>query len=367
MIDLRLLITNGVQFGHQTSRWCPKMAPYIWGYKNGIHLIDVSKTAQQLEIAAKFLEGIAAQGRTILFVGTKKAAQESVKKVAQELKLPFVVHRWVGGTFTNYRQVRKAIANMIDSEEVLKKSDTLNYTKKELNLLKKRTSRLENIVGGIRQLSWPVGAVVVVDVKKESVAISEAKASGIPVVALVDTNCDPSFIDYVIPANDDAPRSIAVLLEYIEQAVARGQKACAERPKSETAFEETLLETLYVDEDEDALLPKKALKPKPKKIEVAAELEVEDKGIKGPKGVEELVVAQPMVPKKPAIAEKPKQAPETTVEKVAKPVKTDEEAKEAVDAAAKAKKAATPATTEKAKTTKAKATKPAAKKEKATE
>lgn len=291
MIDLRLLIKNGVHFGHQTSRWSPKMAPYIWGFKNGIHLIDVSKTATQLEKAAKFLEGIAGQGRTILFVGTKKAAQGSVRKVAEDLKLPYVAHRWVGGTFTNYRQVRKAIANMMDSEEILKKSDTLNYTKKELNLLKKRTGRLENIVGGIRQLSWPVGAVVVVDVKKENVVIKEARASGIPVVALVDTNCDPSFIDYVIPANDDAPRSIELLMNYLGEAVARGQKVAAERPKSEVAFEETLLETLYVDEEEDGLQPKKALKPKPKKVEPAVELEVEEKRAKSPKGADELVIA----------------------------------------------------------------------------
>ena len=272
MIDLRLLIQNGVHFGHQTARWSPKMAPYIWGFKNGIHLIDVSKTAQQLEKAAKFLEGMAGQGKTILFVGTKKAAAGSIRKVAEELKLPFVAHRWVGGTFTNYRQVRKAIANMMDSEEILKKSDTLNYTKKELNLLKKRTARLENIVGGIRHLSWPVGAVVVVDVKKENVVIKEARASGIPVVALVDTNCDPTHIDYVIPANDDAPRSIELLINYLGEAIARGQKVASARPKSEVAFEETLLETLFVDEEEDALAPKKALKPKPKKVEV--ELEV---------------------------------------------------------------------------------------------
>ena len=214
-IDLRLLIKNGVHFGHQTSRWNPKMEPYIWGYKNDIHLIDVSKTAHQLEQASKFLESVASEGRTILIVGTKKAAQEAVKKIAQELNVPFVMHRWVGGTFSNYRQVRKAIANMIHYEDILAKSEQFPYNKKELNTLKKRVGRLDNIVGGIRNLSWPVGAVVVIDVKKEHVCVKEAVTMGIPVVGIVDTNSDPEVINYVIPANDDAPRSINVLMDYI--------------------------------------------------------------------------------------------------------------------------------------------------------
>jgi small subunit ribosomal protein S2 len=362
MIDLLLLIKNGVQFGHQTSRWCPKMAPYIWGFKNGIHLIDVSKTAHQLELAAQFLKGIAAQGRSILFVGTKKAAQGSVKKVAQELKLPYVAHRWVGGTFTNYRQVRKAIAKMIDSEEVLKRTDSINYTKKELNLLKKRTMRLENIVGGIRDLSWPVGAVVVVDVKKENVVIKEARASGIPIVALVDTNCDPSFIDYVIPANDDAPRSVEVLLDYLQNAIAEGQKASAARPKSEIAFEETLLETLYVDEDEESILNKKAPKLKPKKVEVVAELELDEKRTKAPKAVEELIVAKAApVSKKTAESDNNGRDTEKVLPKA--PIASVVNGKGREDS--KHKKTAITPSADAAETTKAKEPKPAAKKEKA--
>jgi small subunit ribosomal protein S2 len=365
MIDLRLLIKNGVQFGHQTSRWCPKMAPYIWGYKNGIHLIDVSKTAQHLEKAAQFLEGIASQGRTILFVGTKKAAQGGVKKVAQELQLPYVVHRWVGGTFTNYRQVRKAIANMMESEEVLKKSGSLSYTKKELNLLKKRTGRLENIVGGIRQLSWPVGAVVVVDVKKEYVAVKEARASGIPVVALVDTNCDPSYIDYVIPGNDDAPRSIEVVLNHLGEAIARGQKVSAERPKSEIAFEETVLETLYVDEEDEALQPKKTLKAKPKKAEVAVEIDREEKKVpsvkaEAPRSIQRPEEAAVKMVKKEEV-EKTAEKPLLKAPKVTKPVVVAQE-----NEADKPKPKKAPATRVAAKS-KAKPAKTSAKKEKVTE
>lgn len=255
-IDLRLLIKNGVHFGHQTSRWSPKMEPYIWGHKNDIYLIDVSKTAYQIEQASKFLESVIAQGRSILWVGTKKAAQDIIEKTAQQLDLPYVAHRWVGGTFSNYRQVRKSIANLLRYEDILAASEQYPYNKKELNLLKKKHARLNNIVGGIRKLSWPVGAVVVVDVKKEHVCVKEAITMGIPVVALVDTNSDPSNITYVIPANDDAPRSIAVVIDYLAEAVRKGQAEAAARPKDELPMVETF-ETLTdlglePEEDEEA-------------------------------------------------------------------------------------------------------------------
>ena len=237
-VDLRNLIKNGVHFGHQTARWNPKMEPYIWGSKNGIHLIDVSKTAHQLEQASKFLETVAGDGRTILVVGTKKAAQPAIEKLATELGLPYVVHRWVGGTFSNFRQVRKAISNMLHFEDILAKSDQFPYNKKELNTLKKRVGRLNNIVGGIRNLSWPVGAVVVVDVKKEYVCVKEAAAMGIPVVGIVDTNSDPDGVTYVIPANDDAPRSIITLVEYIGEAIKRGQEIAKTKPKDQLPLAE---------------------------------------------------------------------------------------------------------------------------------
>lgn len=244
MIDARLLVKNGVHFGHQTSRWCPKMKPYIWGYKDDIHLIDVSKTAFALEQAAKFLEAIASEGRSILWVGTKKAAQGIITRTAQELNLPSVAHRWVGGTFSNYRQVRKSIQKLLHYEDILSKSEQYPYNKKELNTLRKKAERLNILVGGIRNLAWPVGAVVIVDVKKEHVAVKEAIATGIPIVALVDTNSDPSHITHVIPGNDDAPRSIEILIDYLAKAVQKGQAVAASRPKEELAMVETF-ETLY--------------------------------------------------------------------------------------------------------------------------
>lgn len=237
---LKLLIKNGVHFGHQTSRWNPKMAPYIWGSKNGIHLIDVSKTLHQLDEACKFLESLAAQGKTILWVGTKKAAQDIMLNAGQSLNSPYVVHRWVGGSFSNYRQVRKSVQNLLHMEDIIAKSAELHYGKKELNTIQKRIDRLIKNVGGIRHLGWPVGAVVVVDVKKEHVCVKEAIAMGIPVVALVDTNSDPSGINYVIPANDDVPRSISTLVNYLAEAVKRGQAVAAAKPKEE--MQDSMLE-----------------------------------------------------------------------------------------------------------------------------
>ena len=256
MIDLKALIKSGVHFGHQTSRWSPKMEPYIWGTKNGIHLINVQTTATLLEKAAKFLESVAAEGKSILWVGTKKAAQKTIEQMARDLRMPFVVHRWVGGTFSNYRQVRKSVANLLQYEDIIAKSEQLHYNKKELNLYQKRIDRLEKNVGGIRHLAWPVGAVVIVDVKKEHVCVKEALATGIPIVALVDTNSDPSGITHVIPSNDDVPRSISILIEYLAQATKRGQETAAVKPQEQSAEDimSSVLETLpgFEEEEEEA-------------------------------------------------------------------------------------------------------------------
>lgn len=225
MIDFRELVKAGVHFGHQTSRWCPKMAPFIWGHRNNIHLIDVSKTAHQMEKAAAFLENVAQKGRPIMWVGTKKSAQEVIKAAAQRVEMPFVNYRWVGGTLSNYGQVKKSVTKMLHFEDVVEKSEKYPlYTKKELNLFQKQLGRLAKNVGGIRTLTWPVGALVLVDVNKEQAALKEAIAMGVPVVAMVDTNSDPSLVDYAIPANDDAPRSIKLVIDYLADAALRGKE-----------------------------------------------------------------------------------------------------------------------------------------------
>lgn len=224
-IDFRALVKAGVHFGHQTSRWNPKMKQFIWGHQNNVHLIDVSKTAQQMEKAASFLEGVAAEGKTILWIGTKKPAQEIIQTAAKNLSMPYVVHRWIGGTLSNRHQVRKSVTKLLHYEDVVAKSEKSQtfYTKKELGVFNKMIERLQKNVNGIRNLAWPLGAIVLVDVNKERAALKEAIAMGIPVVALVDTNGDPSLVDYVIPANDDAPRAIKVVIDYLEQAVQKGK------------------------------------------------------------------------------------------------------------------------------------------------
>lgn len=258
-IDLKVLIKNGVQFGHQTSKWNPKMAPFIYGSRNKIHLIDVSKTAHQLAKAAKFLEQTASEGRPILLVGTKKAAQNSILKLAKDLNLSFVNRRWVGGTFSNPRQVRKSVTNLLHYKDILSKASEHSYLKKELNVIMKKADRLEKIVGGISNLPWPVGAVVVVDVKKEHVCVKEAIAAGVPIVALVDTNSDPSGIEFVIPANDDAPRSVDLLMDFLGEAIKRGQ-AVAVKTKAEVINVADAFESVFgltPEEEEEAAKPKR--------------------------------------------------------------------------------------------------------------
>lgn len=234
MINLEKLYKAGVHFGHQKRRWCPKMAPYIWGFKNNVHLIDISKTAIQLEKAAKFLEEKVGQGATALWIGTKKPAQDIVKSTAISLDMPYVNHRWIGGTLSNFAQVKKSATKFLHYKDVIEKADKYpHYTKKELNVVTKAAVRLEQNVGGILNLKWPVGVLVIVDVLKERSALREASAMGIPVIALVDTNADPSLVDFVIPTNDDSPRAIHVILEYLAEAAKKGQDAVAQKREQE--------------------------------------------------------------------------------------------------------------------------------------
>src|SRR3990167_2899273 len=238
MINISDLIKAGVHFGHQTWRWCPRMAPYIWGEKNGVHLIDVAIAARQIEKAAQFLEAKAADGASILWVGTKKPAQVKIRELTERLRCPYVVHRWIGGTFTNFSQVKKSVTKLLHYEDIVTQSQAHHYTKKELGVFQKMVERLNKNVGGIRTLTWPVGAVIVVDVRKEHTVVKEAQVAGIPIVALVDTNSDPRGIDYVIPSNDDIPRAINVILDYLAEAIERGQaRSSKNRPNVETTAE----------------------------------------------------------------------------------------------------------------------------------
>jgi len=232
MIDFRELVRLGAHFGHIKRRLHPKMNRYIWGVKNDVHLIDVSKTAQLIERSVKFLESVAAEGKTILWVGTKKPAQAVIYEVAQKLNMPYVNHRWIGGTLSNFSQVKKSVTKLLHYEDILAKSEKLPfYTKKEMNSIAKMVERLKKNIGGIKDLSWPIGAVVLVDVIKEGSAMREARTVGVPVVALVDTNSDPSLVDYVIPINDDSARVIKYVVDHLGDAALKGQKNAKEIAK----------------------------------------------------------------------------------------------------------------------------------------
>jgi len=223
MIDLKEMIAAGVHFGHKTSRWAPRMRPYIWGAKNRVHLIDVSKTAFLLERAGNFLKEVASTGGKFLFVGTKKPAQSIIEGAAKATKMPYVIHRWVGGTLSNYEQVKKAITRLLHMRDIMQKSST-HYKKKEISMIQKEIARLEKNVGGIIDFDYPPAAIVLVDAKKEHSAVREASRLNIPIIALVDTNTDPEGISFVIPANDDSPKSIAFVLAYLEGRVLEGIK-----------------------------------------------------------------------------------------------------------------------------------------------
>jgi small subunit ribosomal protein S2 len=237
------------------------MEPYIWGFKNKVHLIDVSKTAQQLEKAARFLEGVCAEGKTVLWVGTKKSAQEVVKAVADQVGMPYVNHRWVGGTLSNHSQVKKSVTKLLHHEDIIERADQFPlYTKKDLSIFQKCVDRLLKSIGGIRHMTWPVAAVVLVDVSKERSALKEAAAMGIPVIGLVDTNSDPSLVDYVIPANDDAASSIKIILDYLGAAANAGKAKAAQEIKDQKAaqaataqarVEELPTTPLNLEEDEE--------------------------------------------------------------------------------------------------------------------
>ncbi len=275
MINFRDLVKAGVHFGHQSSRWCPRMAPYIWGQKNSVHLINVAKTANQLEKAAKFLENTIGEGKTVMWIGTKKPAQAVVREAATSLSMPYVTHRWIGGTLTNNSQVKKSITKYLHLKDVISKTDRGHYTKKEFNMFQKNVDRLEKNIGGIVKLNWPVGAIVVVDVRKEASAIKEAVCMGIPVVALIDTNGDPLGIDHVVPGNDDSPKSIKILIDYLAEAAQRGVEVAKAKKAEQEAEAELLREKKQ--EERKAAAAKKAAPAKPSEKKEATPKKVEAK------------------------------------------------------------------------------------------
>jgi small subunit ribosomal protein S2 len=220
-IGVKELLEAGVHFGHQTKRWNPKMKPFIFDARNGIHIIDLSKTAQQLEAACEFLAKTVAKGGKVIFVGTKKQAQQAVKETAKEAGQYFITERWLGGTLTNFQTVKKSLARLREIEKMEADGSINNYVKQEQSVIRREAARLVKYFDGIRSLNGNPGAMFVVDVKREHNAVAEARKLGIPVVAITDTNADPDLVDYPIAANDDAIRSVRLILATIGQSITK--------------------------------------------------------------------------------------------------------------------------------------------------
>jgi len=224
MADIKYndLLDAGVHFGHLTRKWDPKMAPYIFMERNGIHIIDLNKTIVCLEEAANYLQSIVRSGRKIMFVATKKQAKNIVTEHAQKLKMPYVTERWLGGMLTNFSTIRKSLKKMSSIEKLMKDEAYLNLAKRERLMISREKAKLERVLGGIADLTRLPAALFVVDIKREHIAIKEAQKLNIPVVAMVDTNSNPEFVDIPIPANDDAWKSIQLITDYISKSVEQG-------------------------------------------------------------------------------------------------------------------------------------------------
>ena len=234
VISMKQLLEAGVHFGHQTRRWNPKMAQYIFTERNGIYIIDLQKTVKKLEEAYMFVRDVAANGDTVLFVGTKKQAAESVKEEALRVGVHFVNARWLGGMMTNFKTIQRRIQRLAQLRKMEEDGTFDRLPKKEVIKLKLEIEKLEKFLGGIKDMKKLPGALFVVDPRKEKIAVAEAKKLGIPVVAIVDTNCDPDEVDYVIPGNDDAIRAVKLISSVMADAIMEGRQGNAE----EAAVEE---------------------------------------------------------------------------------------------------------------------------------
>ncbi|MGZ8459544.1 MAG: 30S ribosomal protein S2 [Candidatus Deferrimicrobiaceae bacterium] len=232
VITMKQLLEAGVHFGHQTKRWNPKMKRYIFTARNGIYIIDLQQTVKMFRTAYDFVRELASEGKTILFVGTKKQAQEAVEEEARRAGAPFVSVRWLGGMLTNFQTIRKSLDRLQKLSDMTTDGTAEKLPKKEVLQLAKERSRLEKVLGGIKDLRRVPEAIFVVDPSREEIAILEARRLAVPIIAIVDTNCDPDLIDYVIPGHDDAIRAIKLFLGKIADAILEGKAAYRERTAS---------------------------------------------------------------------------------------------------------------------------------------
>ena len=284
VVAMKQLLEAGVHFGHQTRRWDPKMAEYIFQARNGIHIIDLQKTSKKLDEAYAFLKEQAEAGKTVLFVGTKKQAQECVKEAAEKCGMYYVNQRWLGGTLTNFSTIRKRIGRLLELEKMQEDGTFEVLPKKEVILLKKEMEKLEKNLGGIKEMTEVPGVMFIVDPKKEKIGILEARKLGIPVIGLVDTNCNPQDVDYAIPGNDDAIRAVKLIADCMANAVIEGKQgesmeAVEEAMEVEEVAEPTDMEEVVASEEVED--PKKAKRTK--KVAEEAEATEETAEVEKPK------------------------------------------------------------------------------------
>ena len=233
-VSMKMLLESGVHFGHQTNRWNPKMKPYIFGARNGIYIIDLQQTVQMFDTAYNFVVDTVASGRDVMFVGTKRQAQESVKTEAERAGMPYVNHRWLGGMLTNFVTIKKSVNRLIKLDSMFEDESVNSFIKKEILGLQRERDKLQKVLGGIREMESLPGVVFIVDPRKENIAVKEAGKLGIPIVAIVDTNCNPDDIDYIIPGNDDAIRAIKLFSSKIADAALAGKRKLEEQIQAES-------------------------------------------------------------------------------------------------------------------------------------
>ena len=322
VVSMKQLLEAGVHFGHQTRRWNPKMAPYIFTERNGIYIIDLQKTVKKIEEAYDFVRDLSANGGTVLFVGTKKQAQDSIKEEAERVGMYYVNARWLGGMITNFTTIRRRVDRLSNLRKMQEDGTFDLLPKKEVIKLNLEIEKLEKFLGGIKDMKKLPSALFIVDPRKEHIALAEAKKLGIPVIAIVDTNCDPDVVDYVIPGNDDAIRAVKLISEIIGNAILEGRQgtSMAEAPAEASAAQGEAKETIpFVMAEEDKVkveTPKAAPKAaKTDKPHMAAII-----------GEETTLVAKEA--KKPAARRTVKKAEEAVEEVKAEEPKAEEKAEE---------------------------------------
>ncbi len=331
VVTMKSLLESGVHFGHQTYKWNPKMDKYIFIKRNGIHILDLKQTLDAINESYMFIKDIVSKGETVLFVGTKKQAQEAVVTAAKKCASFYASNRWYGGMLTNMKTIRRSIEKLDYYEQIVEDGTINSFTKLEATKMKRTYDKIKFGLDGIRKMDKLPGAVVIVDIIKENIALLEARKLGIPIVAMVDTNADPDFVDYVIPANDDAIRAIQLITDVMANAVIEGKQALLEgadivQPveKEEEKFEEKVVEKKAVKKVEEA--PKKEAKK-----EVKKETKKEEAS-KPAKKTEDKPKKEEDKPKKEA-------KKETKKEEVSKPVKKTTKKTEVKETEEKPKKA----------------------------